>query len=322
MKMISKLRAGALLCTFTASSFSSFAYAGQITIETGEGDVAGLLLRDANDFTDAVGKAVIDFTSSSPSGKAFSGLRSKVQGATLARIEYSFEKDGQWMTRVYHGHSGHSLKTIIEKASRRAASRDSGTESSATDSGDGIDIPEADDIARDAAEAKYYPRETESDIRAPKLPEDASRLEASIVDRMNHSWDAELKTLRRIEADIQKGVVPAGGRLTGYVSKTVCESCREVINTFARIFDTEGTIYQLIEPGAISMTNGSSTVALRSKAVSNDLFAARKAYASSKLTPAGYATMREDRASALANVSRLEEESAMVNSADGDPCVP
>ncbi|MGF6710648.1 hypothetical protein QFZ41_001612 [Luteibacter sp. W1I16] len=320
MKKMRKIRA--LLAAFTLTLPSWHVQAGEIAIETGEGNVAALLERDAHDFTDAVGRALIDLTDSPPSGKTFAWLRSKVQGATLARIEYAFEKNGQRVMRVYHGRSGHSLETIIEKATRRSASHASGTESSATESGDGIDIPEADDIARDAAEAKYYRRETEFDVRAPKLPEDTSRLEATVVDNMNHSWDAELKTLRRIESDIQNKVVPAGGRLTGYVSKTVCESCREVIDTFARVFNAEGTIYQLIEPGTGAVTGGGATAIQRSRAASNDLLAARKAYAKANLNPARYVAMREEGASTLADVSRLEEESVVLRDIDGDPCAP
>ncbi|MDQ0011041.1 hypothetical protein J2T07_003247 [Luteibacter jiangsuensis] len=306
-----------------ALAFSSWTTcAGSIAIETGEGNVAALLEREANDFTDALGKAVIDFTPSPPLSKTFALLRSKVQGATVARIEYSYEKAGKTVTRVYHGRSGHSLKTIFDRASKKSASSASGNESSATDSGDAIGIIEADDIAMDAAEAKYYPIETGLDLRARKLPESTSRLEASVVDSMDHSWDAELKTLRRIEDDIEKKIVPKGGRVTGYVSKTVCESCREVIDTFARLFDAEGTIYQLIEPGTGSVAGDGATAIQRSRAVSSNFLAMRKAYAKAILNPSHHAVMREQRRSALGDLDRIEQEALAVDEPEHDPCVP
>lgn len=315
-RTVSLLMAAALACS------SWTACAGDIAIETGEGNVAALLERDANVFADALGKAVVDFTPSPPLSKTFIMLRSKVQGATIARIEYTYEKDGKTMTRVYHGRSGHSLKTIFDRVSKKSASSDSGNDSPVTDSGDATGVIEADDIAMDAAEAKYYPTETALDLRARKLPESASRLEASVVDSMDHSWDAELKALRRIEYDIEKKVVPRGGRVIGYVSKTVCESCRKVIDTFARLFDTNGTIYQLIEPGATPVAGEATTAIQRSRAVSNNFRAMRKAYAKTVLNPAHHALMRKQRRSTLGDLDRIEQEALAVDEPEHDPCAP
>lgn len=306
-----------------ALAFSSWtACAGSIAIETGEGNIAALLERDANDFADAVGKAVLDFSPSPLPSKTFVKLRSKVQDATLVRIEYTYEKDGKTVTRVYHGRSGHSLRTIFDRVPKKPGSSDSGTESPATDSSDATGVVEADDIAMDAAEAKYYPAETAFDLRARKLPASTSRLEASVVDGMDHSWDAELKTLRRIEYDIEKKIVPRGGRVIGYVSKTVCESCRKAIDAFARIFDADGTIYQLIDPGASSVAGEGTTAIQRSRVVSNNFRTMRKAYAKTVLNPARHALMRKQRRSGLGDLNRIEQEAVAVDVPAQDPCVP
>ncbi len=130
------------------------------------------------------------------------------------RIEYTYEKarqDGD--TRLPRSKRPDSLRTIFDRVPQKPGSSDSGTESPATDSSDATGVVEADDIAMDAAEAKYYPAETAFDLRARKLPASTSRLEASVVDGMDHSWDAELKTLRRIEYDIgeRKSCQEVGG---------------------------------------------------------------------------------------------------------------
>lgn len=319
--MIGKNTCHRAIVAAVALTLSSWtACAGNIAIQIGEGNAPALLMQDANAFTDAMGRALSEKTSTAPTRKVFAVLRSKVQGATLARIEYTYEKNGVMQTRVYHGHSGHSLQTIIERASSMGGGVSTGSESTSPDSSVESDVSDEDDIGRDAAEAKYYPTDTDTSIRAPKLREDTSMLEASVVDDRNHSWDAELKTLRKIEADIQNEVVPAGGRVTGYVSKSVCESCREVIDTFARVYNAEGTIYELVEPGADRVVDDASTTIARSRRASAELLDSRKAYAKANLSREAYQRPRRTMSLALNPIEKFETEEVATEEAQVEVC--
>ncbi|HXP00304.1 MAG TPA: hypothetical protein VN813_07365 [Luteibacter sp.] len=311
----------ALIASLALTLAPMGAVAGTITIETGEGNVSALLQRDAFAFTDAVSQALFDATSAAPTTQVYVTLRSKVQGATIARIEYTFEKNGKTITRVYHGHSGHSLQTMIEKALKRPGGGGSGSESATSDSSGGSDIAEADDIARDASEGRFYPPDTEFDIRAPKLPSESSALESiDIGGRDIHAWDAELKTLRRIEADIERNIVPRGGRITGYVSKTVCESCRHAIEQFAKLADADGTVYELIEPSPVPRAADGRTLLQRSQASSAELLNLRKTYAKATLSKDAHTRLREGKTERFRAVEALENE-LKKGEVGGDKCL-
>lgn len=243
-----------LLSALFLAAMPWMACAGVIDIEKGEGPfVVDLLDAEGRLHVDAMQAMLLrDRPTMVKQGtrRFFKNISGRIHGATLARIDYSYEKNGSTHVRSYHARSGRSMAVIADLA--YAKSNQGG--SSATESGDtdtpSVDSGVADDVARDAGEAIFYPADTPTNVRVAALPDTASPIESvDIGDGKSHATDAEIKIARRIDADIQQGVVPRNGKLTGYVSKTVCESCRNALGELAMRHDIDGTVYHLIEPG-------------------------------------------------------------------------
>lgn len=254
------LRARAL---FAACLYAApwLAFAGTIDIDKAEGAfVVGLLNKEGQLHVDAMQAMLAkEYPALVSNGKAvfFKAVRGSMHGATLARIEYSYEHNGITYKRTYHSRSGRSMAVIAKVAERKAnsgtssATESGGTDTGGTDSGITDVAQVTDDAVRDALEEKYYPKDTETSVRVAALPDNESSIEATIIDDgKSHGTDAEVKIVRRIDADIEKGVVKPGGTITGYVSKTVCESCRNAFGVLASRRDVSGTVYHLIEPPA------------------------------------------------------------------------
>lgn len=228
--------------------------AGVIDIEKGEGPfVVDLLDAEGRLYVDAMQAMLLRERPAmvkSGTRRFFKNISGRMHGATLARIDYSYEMNGSTHVRSYHARSGRSMAVIADLASAKSSQGGS----SATESGDtdapSVDSGVTDDAARDAGEAVFYPDDTPTNVRVAALPDDASPIESvDIGDGKSHATDAEIKIARRIDADIQQGMVPGHGKLTGYVSKTVCESCRSALDDLAMRHDIDGTVYHLIEPG-------------------------------------------------------------------------
>jgi hypothetical protein len=317
----------ALAGGFLLALAPALSWAGVIAIEPAEGNVPALLLRDAMAYTDAMHAAVIDMDRdilTDGRRKALKLTQNKVRGATLARIEYAYDVEGTLTTRVYHARSGNSLKSTIQTAGQKrggaSGSETSNGESSAADPSEVASSSTPDEIAADAAEGRFYPADTKEDVRAHKLSPDDSALDAVEIEPGKpyaHAWDAELKALRKIEADINNENVPRGGTVTGYVSKTVCESCENAIETFARQFDVDGTIYHLIEPGKIEATDERIR---RSNNASRDLSQARRAYAEKQLARGNMRRPTIGEWSDLVSTPGLEAEEASAVTEHVEPC--
>jgi hypothetical protein len=321
IKTTSRLRL--LFCGAALALAPTLTWAGFVNIEPGEGNVPALLLQDAVTYTDAMRNAVIriDEAILSPGRRdALNLVRNKVRGATLARLEYTYIEDGKPKTRIYHARSGHSLESTIRTAGKKKGNA-SGSETSNPDSSAGSDRGTAGDspeeIAADAAEAEYYPADTDVDVRAPKLPPEGSVLEPVEIrpgEGLIHAWDAELKALRKIESDIKRELVPEGGTVTGYVSKTVCESCRRAVETFANEFKADVNIYELVEKAPGHVDDRVS----RSLAASKDFSATRRTYANEQLMVGNTERRSPGAWSQVVSTDRLEsaEASALVENAE------
>lgn len=283
------LRFRLLFCGAALALAPTLTWAGSVNIEPAYGNAPSLLLQDAVAYTDAMRSALLDLNAAilGPGRReALRLVRVKVRGATLARLEYTYVEDGKPKTRIYHARSGHSLQHTVRNAGRKTGNASGGETSNGDSSAGSSDRSAAGDspeeIAADAAEAKYYPADTDVDVRAPKLPPEDSVFEAVEIEPgegLIHAWDAELKALRKIESDIATDVVPKGGTVTGYVSKSVCESCRNAIETFAREFDANVNIYELVEKA----TGDVDDKVRRSLAASKDFAVTRGNYAKQEL---------------------------------------
>jgi hypothetical protein len=275
------LRLGALMLGVSAS----LAYAGKIEtvgqFASGESVVA-MLDGESIFFADAYRAKLIDAQLDTAGNSGTWGrVRHTIHSPTLARMEYVYTKDGRTVRRVYHARSGPAMEVVLSRYDFSPSTDASASESSATESEGSrpYEISE-EDIAKDFAERVYYPADTPFNVRVPNLP---LRSDSVIQSRLvggkdTHKADAELKIFRQIEADINDGIVTRGGKLTGYVSKAMCESCGPASEDLAEHFDINGTIQQLVE-------RDTNTVALdpaleASHKSSEALKNSRKAYAS------------------------------------------
>jgi hypothetical protein len=299
------------------------AWAGKLTISPAAGNVTAILERDAAIYVDATrGVLVNEVPGIANQGRVMARLRSKTLGATIARIEYTYNMGEGTQTRVYHARSGYSIRKAIDRVNTGSGGSSEPNDSTAAGSEFGNEdaAAPADDIARDAAEAIYYPPDTATDVRAPNLPQETSVLEARVVDDFDHARDAELKALRKIEADINAGIVNRGGTITGYVSKAVCASCKKVIDTFAETFDAKGAIYEMIEPDPKQTVFRENLRGMSQKS-SAELRAARSRYTKERLGTRNVTAPRigawEEPVSAL----RLEEEEAGLAVSEAPECV-
>jgi len=168
---------------------------------------------------------------------------------TVARMEYTFTRNGRQYTRVYHARSGPAMDVTLSRVNFSTSTDGSVGDSSGTEStgSSGYQITD-EDIAKDFRERVYYPADTASSVRVPNLPAKDSVIQAHKIDSASHEGDAELKIFRQIEKDIGEGTVTRGGKLIGYQSKAVCESCRPAAQELASHFDIKGQVYQLVEP--------------------------------------------------------------------------
>lgn len=238
------LRLGALSLGLSAP----LAHAGKIAFKnaTGDGPVA-MLNSESILFADAYrAKIVKEGLAAGGNSLAWSKIKLATHSPTVARMEYTFTINNRLYTRVYHARSGPAMDVVLSRIDLSAPGESSKSGSSGTESEGSrpYDITE-EDIAKDFAERKYYPVDTELNVRVPNLPTENSEIEAILV---NHGGDAELKIFRQIESDIATKTVPRGGKLKGYVSKAVCESCSAASRSMAEQFDIDGEIYQLVEP--------------------------------------------------------------------------
>jgi hypothetical protein len=178
------------------------------------------------------------------SRRELSKLRGKLRGATVSHIRY--QPPGDQPEIVVHARSGRSIEGTIEQLTQ-ARGGGSGT---STEAGEDVSPTEQ---ARDVSEARYYPSDTGTSIRAVNL----ERKEGWVVQpypepdgRVIHGGDAELKALRNLESRLATDPRLQGGRLTGYVSKTVCHSCERALADFAEAYHVSGNVYFLDETSA------------------------------------------------------------------------
>ncbi|NID16151.1 hypothetical protein [Luteibacter yeojuensis] len=255
-------------------------WAGVVNIEPGA--ASAKLAKTAQVHTTAFQIALADHPEFLKSGKQMRKLRAKLRGQTIARVEYMHPGG----TRVYHGRSGHSIRSTLAslKSGNRSSRPSEGTTTSGSDSETSL-VDLSDDVAADAAEQVYYPENTREDARARLLPEEESVVQArDIGDGHVHAWDAEIKVFRTIENDIRTGVVLPGGKITGYVSKTICASCRAAIEEFAGEFDVTVDLYEMIEAGK-DLPRTPTTVIEKSQASSRHLAKARKIDVDHRIDP-------------------------------------
>jgi hypothetical protein len=242
------------LAAFSLSAFI-FPVAGQeVSIGYGAGNMAAMLAYDADVYATAAA-AALTAAVRAPSMKQIRALEAKTHGATIAIVEY---RPPGWEHPIrIHSRSGRSNTSIIQRLGGL-----SDTSSGVTSTGESdLEAPFAtpDDVASDAAEATYYPDEVSLregfrptapvDIRAPLLDQPTGGVvEASIIgDGRNHAGDAEIKALRKLESLFIDSSVPQGGRITAYVSKTVCASCEAGFQAIADTYRLSVQVYQLDE---------------------------------------------------------------------------
>lgn len=306
---------------------SAMAQAGSIEIVPGGDDAMIAMLKSHSDTFANAYLRMFQRERLSLSGRPLNKIKAAMHTSVIARMEYTYERNGKTFTRTYYGRSGPAMKVVYERAtfptpaSNGASASSTGGETSGSDSGSRRYIATPEDIARDAEERIYYPRDP-SFVRAPNLSPEGSMVEATEVKTadgrvVSHASDAELKIFRKIEADIASGEVSKGGKLLGYVSKAVCDSCERASAAFAEEFDIDGTIYQLVEPA--SGISELDPLLAKSNASSIKLKSIRKAFADRHFSAAGVSAPIEDYWMEVDRLGAIElEESGSIRT--GAPC--
>lgn len=291
---------------------TSLAHAGTIAITPAAGDgVVAMLNGESLLFANAYrAKIAKEGLATVGNSTAWARIKLATHSPTLARMEYTFTVNGRQYTRIYHARSGPAMEVVLSRVDMSAPGESSKGGSSGTDSegSRAYNITE-DDIAKDFAERKYYPLDTESNVRVPNLPTEGSEIEAIVA---NHGGDAELKIFRQIENEIATRTVPRGGRLVGYVSKAVCTSCRAASLSLAEQFDIEGTIHQLVEPETGAPPSRDPLIR-ESNAASSRLKGLRKEYARTHFKRNAVTAPDEapwTGAEAIEQIERIEAEEA------------
>lgn len=138
---------------------------------------------------------------------------------TFAEFEYRFTRDGATETRVYHAASGPAQPRIgIPGVEAR------GPVSAYADPGDLAVL----------ADVVFEPGSPVT----PSPVDDGRPPNARIR-------DAELRVAQTLESDILRGLVPAGGQLTGFVSQRMCDSCRRALEQLSSTYAVDITITAL-----------------------------------------------------------------------------
>jgi len=262
------------LGVFALALLASAAHAGKIDIQIGFGDnVVAMLDSESTLFADAYRTAMTE------KGLKFnragnSVLTRATQGSTVARMEYIYTQNGLEYSKYYYARSGPAMEVTFDRIAHRAPASDG---SPGTGESTAYEITD-DDIAKDIAEGKFYPRDTSRRTRAPNL----KKVDNGVVaNDAKHAGDAELKIFRKVESDIATKAVPRGGKLVGYVSKAVCSSCENAAKLLAEAYDIDGSLYQLLERGSEPPIDA---VAIESQKSSSALKLRRQEYIKTHLT--------------------------------------
>lgn len=188
---------------FGLSLASGFSQAGPVvTVEAVSSvneQVSSRLLKSVRYHVDMAGRAVAE-EQLNPSNAAKKELVSKWRSSTTARFEYRYVQEGVEHLRVYNAMSGQDLRDLLKVPQDHPLYS-------------GFD----ERFAARGANAERY-------VKNIEVPD--SRFSASLDIRQA---DAELKALRNLESDIRSGLVPSGGRLTGFISQAPCESCKPML---------------------------------------------------------------------------------------------
>ena len=146
-----------------------------------------------------------------------------LQKKSIARFEYRYSlPSGEQVTRTYHSYSGES--------------------------------PIAKSLRDDAEAKERFKQWSESEMRNESevlVTGKISQSDYETVDRYFRASsyaqanDAEIKALRRIEKDINAGVITSGGELDVYVNQIPCQSCMP-------LFEDQLSQWDLIESARVS----------------------------------------------------------------------
>ncbi|HEY4293816.1 hypothetical protein [Luteibacter sp.] len=218
------------LLVFVFCLLSQAAWAGKIELQSGAGNIPAILEREAQYHLDAFLMFIADHPDIVSDVSYMDNIRARAIGMTVARFEYTYEINGRSFTKVYHARSGRSVGgTVADARYGSGGTSDSGTMN--------------EDILREAQETEYYPRDTPFNVRARNL----TPVPGSGIVAQGPRSDAELKAVRAIQTNIEDGIIPRGGTLTAYVSKTPCQSCTNAIRNFAEEYNVDGTVHFMIE---------------------------------------------------------------------------
>jgi hypothetical protein len=212
-----------------------------------EGNVTALLERTGQYYVDAMRTLITERYKDEYQALRWEALESAMNRATVARLEYHFQRNGLHAIRVYHAMGGQPLGSL-------ATSVFEGPTPPGTPTSPGVPLdPEAslvasdpiDYVAMDAADTAYFSGFDEVEVRAAVLPPEGSVLESFHIEETNTALHPEFKALRAIENDLKNGIVAPGGSIRGAIGGATCGSCRYAMRGFSKTYDVDIRISQM-----------------------------------------------------------------------------
>lgn len=165
-----------------------------------------------NDYANAMTQWLMDAAQANGgtvTERALFRFQRQLRRATFAYFEYTYEVDGVPYSRIYLAASGRPFATYIDP---RASGLVAPNRPDA-------DFFASDNVVRHASAGAGEHSDVTASPSRPGIP--------------NRGNDAEIKVLQSLMRDIDAGAVERNGRLTGFVSKQPCESCRAALHQFA-----------------------------------------------------------------------------------------
>lgn len=289
-----------LACTYAAAS--------DIRFVQGENTTRGILEEEAQLHLHAMQNALqqTKYAAFVNDESLMRKLRQHTVSSTVARVEYTYK--GTRIPRVYRARSGRSIGGTLRWLSEQGSPTGSGSTS-------GSDGSWAADIEEDLADQRFYPRLGANEVRVSTRPQKYSQLRPSESTR---GRDAELKALRELEADLNRGIVPPGGELEIFVSQPPCSSCSQAITQFSRAHKLRTTVNHLTSTRDVRRSDWNASQKAYSEFFRNREKATGEALVTGKVQPPGFRSESET----LDLLERAESfESGRLKVA-GATCVP
>ncbi|UPG90655.1 hypothetical protein L2Y96_02460 [Luteibacter aegosomaticola] len=143
--------------------------------------------------------------------------------ATFASLHYTFVRNGQEQTRIYHAMSGDDAPWSVKGMTP-------------------------------LLDYRLYVRPRRGEIWARRVDGETTSIESSpLVDDMPldiYTASAEYKAMRSVERDIEAKLVEPQGQAVFFISRPSCKVCESAIHYFARRYASDTRVHRIADAGS------------------------------------------------------------------------